>query len=246
MLNEKDLNYFNSGNYENKKFWKRLGGKPNFVNKSVLDFGCGHGSLCMNVANSGASSVTGIDLNEKLINFANENLNTNFKEFSERVFFKKKDLFDNTFDKKFDFIVSKDTFEHTLDLEKVLNRFYDLLKKDGKAYIGFGPLYNSFNGDHGRTQLKLPWLHVILTDQFIIKRYNKNNIKTINSIEDLGLNKYSYQKYKKILNDSNFEIEYFKNNQSDNPVAKIFNLISKIKFLKEYFKFNIYCILKKS
>ena len=28
---------------DNYKFWKRLGGKPNFKNKTVLDFGCGYG-----------------------------------------------------------------------------------------------------------------------------------------------------------------------------------------------------------
>ena len=37
MLNKSDVDYFNSGDLENKKFWKRLGGKPNLENKSVLE-----------------------------------------------------------------------------------------------------------------------------------------------------------------------------------------------------------------
>jgi len=50
MLEKKDIDYFNFGKIENSKFWRRLGGKPNLENKSVLDFGCGHGSLCLDIA----------------------------------------------------------------------------------------------------------------------------------------------------------------------------------------------------
>ena len=49
-------------------------------------------------------------------------------------------------------IVSKDTFEHTQDLNSVMTRFYNLLNQNGKVYLGFGPLYNFYNGDHGRTK----------------------------------------------------------------------------------------------
>ena len=79
MLNREDVKYFNYGKIENEKFWRRLGGKPNFENKSILDFGCGHGSLCIDIAKNNVSSILGIDLSEKLLNFANENLLNNFK-----------------------------------------------------------------------------------------------------------------------------------------------------------------------
>ena len=80
MLEKKDIDYFNFGRIENLKFWRRLGGKPNLENKSILDFGCGHGSLCLDIAMSGVKSVTGIDLNDNLINFAKENLNENYSQ----------------------------------------------------------------------------------------------------------------------------------------------------------------------
>ena len=63
MLSNEDLDYFNYGSVENKKFWKRLKGKPDFENKSILDFGCGHGAMCIEIAKSGASSVKGIESN---------------------------------------------------------------------------------------------------------------------------------------------------------------------------------------
>lgn len=247
MLNEKEINYFNYGKIENIKFWKRLGGKPDLKNKSILDFGCGHGSLCIDMADNNAKSVEGIDLNDKLLNFAKLNLEKNFSQFKNLIKFNKKDLLiKDNFDQKFDLIVSKDTFEHTINLPEVLKKFYKLLNKGGKAYIGFGPLYNFYNGDHGRTQLKLPWLHVMLSDNFIINRFNKNNKSQIKKIEDLGLSKYSFAEYKDMLRNSNFEIEYFVTNKSDHPVSIFFNLLSKINFLREYCTYNIYCILKKT
>ena len=245
MLSKENLDYFNYGSVENKKFWKRLNGKPDFENKSILDFGCGHGALCVDIAKCGANSVTGIDLSKNLLKFANENLKINFNNLSKKIIFKEKDLLKDDFNEKFDIIVTKDTFEHSLNLPDILDKFYDLLNDGGKAYIGFGPLYNAYNGDHGRTQLKVPWMHVILSERIIINRYNKKNLNKINKIEDLGLSKYSFKDYKKMFKESKFKIDYFVTNQSDHPVGKIFNILSKIYFLEEYFTFNIYCILKK-
>ena len=55
-----------------------MGGKPNFENKTVLDFGCGYGTLSVEIAESGAKKVLGIDLEEKNIEFAEENLKKKF------------------------------------------------------------------------------------------------------------------------------------------------------------------------
>ena len=245
MLEKKDIDYFNFGKIENSKFWRRLGGKPNLENKSVLDFGCGHGSLCLDIANSDVKLVTGIDLNNNLINFAKENLNENYFQYKDKVNFHNKDILKEHFNEKFDLIVSKDTFEHTNNLPEILNKFYDILNKGGSAYVGFGPLYNFFNGDHGRTQLKIPWLHVILSDQFIIDRYNKKNKSKIKKIEELGLSKYSFKDYENFFTNSKFNLKFFTTNQSDNKFSIVFDLLSKFKFLKEYCTYNIYCILEK-
>ena len=245
MLEKKDIDYFNFGKIENSKFWRRLGGKPNLENKSVLDFGCGHGSLCLDIAKSDVKLVTGIDINNNLINFAKENLKENYSKYKNKINFHNKDILKEHFNEKFDLIVSKDTFEHTNNLPEILNKFYDILNKGGLAYVGFGPLYNFFNGDHGRTQLKIPWLHVILSDQFIIDRYNKKNKSKIKKIEELGLSKYSFKDYENFFTNSKFNLKFFTTNQSDNKFSIVFDLLSKFKFLKEYCTYNIYCILEK-
>ena len=97
MLDKKELDYFEYGKIENKKFWKRLGGKPDLKNKSILDFGCGHGALCIDLAQSGAKSITGIDLNSKLVDFAKNNLNLNYSDLKEKVFFGEIDLLKSQF-----------------------------------------------------------------------------------------------------------------------------------------------------
>ncbi len=245
MLKENDISYFNHGFKENKKFWERLGGKPEFKNKSILDFGCGHGALCIDMAREDAKNISGIDLEENLLSFAQENLITNYKNLKHIVEFKKLNLLENKIEKKFDYIVSKDTFEHTQNLPQVLDKMYELLNIGGKVFVGFGPLYNFFNGDHGRTKMYLPWLHLMFSEKFLIKRLNFKRKDKISKIEDLGLSKYSLKQYKDFFENSKFKILFFKTNQTKHPAGKIFNMLSKLKFLQEYCTFNIYCVLEK-
>ncbi len=221
MLEKHHLDYFNLGKKENEKFWRRLDEKPNFKGKTVLDFGCGHGALAIEIAKQGAKKVVGIDLEKDYVRFANENLEINYPS------------------------LTKDTFEHTQDLNSVMTRFYNLLNQNGKVYLGFGPLYNFYNGDHGRTKSYLPWFHLIIPEKLNIKRHNLKNKRKINKIEDLGLSKYSYKQYVNLFKNSEFKVSYFKINLSDHPIAFIFNILRKIKFLSEFFTFNIYCILEK-
>ena len=245
MLKDRNLKYFNFGKIENKKFWKRLGNKPDLEDKTILDFGCGHGALAIDLAKSGAKRVVGIDLEDKNIDFANDNLNQNYPELKDKIEFYKLDILKTEKFKDFDIIVSKDTFEHTLDLDKVLLKFHQILKDDGSAYLGFGPLYNFYNGDHGRAEAILPWFHLIIPEKTLIKRINANKENKIQKIEELGLNKYSFKQYLNFFDQSNFTKTYFKVNLSDHPIAFIFNILSKLKALEEYFTYNIYCIIKK-
>ena len=245
MLKSENINYFKHGKIENIKFWKRLGSKPDFKDKRILDFGCGYGSLTLEIAASGAQKVIGVDSNNDVISFAKENLRLNYPTLIDKVDFEVVDLLKTDKFRDIDYIVTKDTFEHSLNLDQVLEKFHQILKKDGKAFVGFGPLYNFYNGDHGRTEAILPWFHIIIPEKILINRLNKKYKKNLNKIEDLGLSKYSYKDYIRFFKESKFEITYFKTNFSDHPLSIIFNLLSKIKIFEEYCTYNIYSILKK-
>lgn len=124
------------------------------------------------------------------------------------------------------------------------------LKLLGKVYIGFGPLYNSLSGAHSIVKtafgFDFPWSHKLIPERILLRKLNKKSNRKVNSIEELGLNKWTLKNYKKLLLNSGLAVEYFKVNSSDKSVSKLFTLISKIPFLTEYFSFNIYCILQKN
>lgn len=243
-LLQEDFEYFQKGKAENAKFWRRLFGKPDLSGKSVLDLGCGHGSLCVELALSGAKKVVGLDLDSRRIQFARENVRLNYPELSHRMTFHEIPLVEYDVGRQFDMLVSKDSFEHILDIGLTLQEMKKRLKTGGKVYIGFGPLYNSPFGDHRRTHAIIPWGHVLLPESFLLKRTAKKLGKPIHTVQELGLNKLALQQYKQIFTESGFFIAYFKVNCSERAISKLFSLLGKIPGLEEYFSHNIYCILK--
>ena len=128
-MKSKDQNYFNNEVNRTSYFWSRFGDLPDFRDKTILDFGCGHGALTLHAAKYKPKKVIGIDLEKNYIDFANENLNKNFQEHKDVVEFKLVDINKWDENEKFDIIISKETFEHVLDLRKVLESMYGLLKK---------------------------------------------------------------------------------------------------------------------
>jgi ubiquinone/menaquinone biosynthesis C-methylase UbiE len=240
-----DLDYFQKGQQDNKKYWRRLGGMPNFKGKRVLDIGCGWGALCIDIAARDAAEVVGIDLAARRVDFAKANLQQNFIELAPLVHFQSTPIQALEQDSYFDVIVSKDTFEHIHELDEVIEHAYRLLKPGGVLITGFGPLYHSMYGDHKSTQAVLPWFHLIIPERLLIKRLNKRMVAQVNSIKDLGLNMMSYKDYEACFNRSLFDIEFYAVNASDNWVVKFFNLLRRIPGLTKYFTQSIYCIMRK-
>ena len=224
------------------KFWSRLGGEPPFEGLKVLDIGCGHGSLCVDVATKGAKTVIGLDIKERLIFFARENVLQNYPKLKNILDFQCCDIADLR-ENEFDIMLAYASFEHIQNLDKVFAELKKRLKVGGKMYIGFGPLYNSPYGDHGLT--RLPWGHLIFPESFLIERLNKQRQKKITRIYDLGLNKLSLAEFKTLFYTSGLHVSYFRVNASNNSLAKVFKLIRRIPFLEEYFSYNLYCILEK-
>ena len=237
-MDKNDINYFNRGKTENPEFFSRFNSEPSFKGLKVLDIGCGHGSLCLYMAQKGAKQVIGIDINRKRIEFAKKNSLMNYPQFKDIISFKEIGihLLD---DSDFDIIVSKDSFEHITHPQLILNEIYNNLKINGKAYIGFSPLYNAYNGDHSHYKTKIPWGHLI---HDYINGIDKDDI-TIQM--DRNLNMVSFKEYKTIFNNSKFDLVYFKVNQGKSFGLKLFNVLRKIPPLTEYFSYNLYVILKK-
>lgn len=243
-LLQEDIEYFKKGEYENPRFWSRFGGKPHLEGTCVLDVGCGHGSLCIDIALSGAKRVLGLDTNSRLIAFAKENLKRDYPHLANTVEFKATDL-KGYVEPVFDYIVSKDTFEHIIHLDAMLADMKRCLTPGGRIYAGFGPLYNSPFGDHNLTRTPLPWGHLLIKESRIIKRLNRSRKNKIDSILDLGLNKMSLADYRRVFQESGLSIVSLRVNQSASVMSKLFSLIRRVPPLEEYFSHNVYCILRR-
>lgn len=248
QIKKADLEYFNRGFGEAEKFLNRFIPPLVIDGQTILDVGCGHGTLCVCLAKAGARKVVGVDTDTRRIEFARNNLSMNYPELMDKIEFMDIDLKDLNDSDIFDYVVSKDTFEHIIDLRSMMGEIKRVLKPGGSAYIGFGPLYRDFYGDHKRTKSIIPWGHLMRSEKSIVESLNRKNRRRegrkISSIYDLGLNKLSLAEYKAIFRESGMETLFFRLNNSKHPILRLFNLLAKIPFLTEYFSHNLYCILQ--
>ncbi|PLS67485.1 MAG: hypothetical protein CV045_13335 [Cyanobacteria bacterium M5B4] len=135
-LRQEDIDYFHLGDTENPKFWSRFNHPP-MLGKQLLDVGCGHGSLCISAAQAGAARVVGIDIDTERIAFAQTYLAQTFPELQDRVEFRAIALEDYPLE-QFDYIVSKDSFEHILNLGDTIAEMKRRLAPGGRIFSGLG------------------------------------------------------------------------------------------------------------
>jgi ubiquinone/menaquinone biosynthesis C-methylase UbiE len=248
MLTEKEYNEFldvyDHVLGQSEKFLSRFPALASLQGKKILELGCGHGALCYDLVQKGASSVVGVDLDNKRIEFANRYFAEMYPELNERLLFSSSDIKDIA-DAEFDIIISKSTFEHVMDLRGMLDVIYRKLKRGGKLYSGFGPLYNSFDGDH-KLITNIPWGHLFLSEEKIIEKFNKKTGENITKLSETTFNMLPFREYERIFKESDFTIEYFGVNVSSNPIMKLFSMFRFNATLREYFSRNIYCVLVKA
>lgn len=237
---------FKKGATENARFWARLGGAPDFTGKRVLDVGCGLGSLCISIAEAGAAQVYGFEIEEALAEFADTNLRARYSHLASRVKFMVQDIC--TYDgEPFDVIVSKDAFEHIIDLPNVLKAIERVLKPGGKAYICFGPLYYSPLGDHGRLAGgRIPWLHALLPESLLLQARTLRGSPLVSSVEALGLNKYTTADYQRAFAQTNLKMLTYEPNKTERVFfKKLLEPVRAIPAVEKYVTFNTYCVAER-
>jgi SAM-dependent methyltransferase len=239
--------YFQKQLHSTVEFWRRFDRRPDFQNKSVLDFGCGHGAMSIDAARAGATAL-GIDLDVDRVTFARDNVSKHYPEISERVEFRDVDLVntpDPTLANTFDIVLSKDTFEHVDDVEAMLVAISDLLKPDGELWAGFSPLYWSPRGDHGRTGLKVPWMHATMPASIVLMAASRFNNKPVRGLSDIGLNGMTSPEFFTYAQNAGFRVETLLFNQGDKPLMRLFGEIRRVAILERYFTIGIYTVMRK-
>jgi SAM-dependent methyltransferase len=239
----------------NDEFWSRFGGAPDFAGKTVLEIGCGLGALCIDMAGRGAQHVTGVDIRPEDTDFAAAYVAERLPHLSSRLTFSCAPISDLGH-QKFDFVVSKDSFEHIIDYRSMLASIRKHLADDGKLYVGFSPLYHSPYGDHDRRQTAfsdwglfgkllatLPWGHLLL-ERLVLKRHRLIQARPIESMHDLNLNMVSISEFRHALIEAGFKIKQFDVNRGDNKIGKLFSILRRLPGLEKYMSYNVYTILE--
>jgi SAM-dependent methyltransferase len=209
--------YFAEQQASNREYWRRFGASPDWRGKRVLEVGCGHGAMSIEIAEAGAI-VLGVDLDEFRVDFANRNLAQRFPHLVDQVTFQAVDAASLPSDQLFDVIVSKDTFEHVEDLASLLKELGQRLAPGGLIYAGFSPLYYSPRGDHGRTGLKVPWAHAILPMPAVCAAAARHNGHPVRSLVDIGLNGNTPDQFRAAFEDSGLRLCTIAYNRGDKPL----------------------------
>ncbi|WP_448267696.1 class I SAM-dependent methyltransferase [Nostoc sp. DSM 114159] len=249
------LKYFEAQVIKSEQYWSRFGGRPDLSGKVVLEIGCGHGALCIDAAISGARRVIGLDLISSRIDFARRIVAERYPDIANRIEFHHLNI-DNltTLDGQVDIVISKDTFEHIMGIERVLLSIKRVLRQGGLLITGFSPLYYSPFGDHGYhaigKRIRLPWAHLIIGDERVVAAYNKYHPGIeCHSIYDLGLNKLKRRDFLKAFDQAGFVIVSETTNalKGASKLMPLFRFLSKIPGLEDYTTVNnMYVIARKT
>jgi SAM-dependent methyltransferase len=219
--------YFQEQEASNEEFWRRFGATLDWAGKRVLEVGCGHGAMSVEMAQAGAE-VLGVDLDEGRIEFATRNVAQRFPHLLERLSFRAVDATSLPIDEPFDVIVSKDTFEHVADIPALLKALgARLVPNEGRIYAGFSPLYYSPFGDHGRTGLKVPWAHAVLPKRVVCLAAARHNGHPVGSLLDIGLNGNTPDQFRAAFDASGLQLVDIAYNRGDKRLLSTLEKLRK-------------------
>jgi SAM-dependent methyltransferase len=170
---------------------------PDYKNKKVLEVGCAEGGFVDELQNMGMD-VMGLEIEQGRVKIANEknpDLNILCADITDSNVVSK-------IEKKFDFIVMRDTIEHIPDRHSTFKNISGMLNEGGYLYITFPPRFSGFAGhqQNCRSLLKvLPYLHLLpdFLIRFIGKVLNENpaRIKGVINNYKIGLSINAFEKY---------------------------------------------------
>jgi ubiquinone/menaquinone biosynthesis C-methylase UbiE len=224
----------------NPEFWRRFGQRPSFAGQRILDLGCGHGAMSLEMALAGGR-VVGVDLDTARISWARDEVAP--QNVSGSLEFVVADVRTLGLQGQFDIVVSKDTFEHVEDLESVLIALRDALSPRGQIWAGFSPLYYSPRGDHSRTGLRVPWAHALLPRAVVYAAATRYRGKPTRSLSDVGLNGMTPKRFRELVAAAGLRFESVRFNPGDKRGLKALRYVRRFAPLERYATVGIYAIL---
>jgi SAM-dependent methyltransferase len=210
---------------------------------SVLDYGCGQGSTSIAMAKRGARRVLGVDIQS--VEDARALLEGSGPELRDRVELRQISSAQEIDGERFDFVISKNTFEHVADPDRYVRDMATLLAPGGWLVIGFSPLWKSPYGGHFDFMTKVPWSHLMFPEAVILrerKRYRPEEDPACFEEVRGGLNRMTLAGFTAIMGRAELEPCYFEVNNNDRAIARLLGLFSKLPGLGEYFTYSIHSV----
>ncbi len=220
------------------EFWRRMGDRPGCAGKRVLDLGCGHGAMSLELAGDGAQ-VLGLDLNAELIDWARAHVEP--RRVAGSLRFRCEDV-RAVDDREFDVIVSKDSFEHIQELGSVLEALRDRLAPGGRIWTGFSPLFYSPRGDHGEMGMPVPWAHAP-SRRFVLAAAARRRGAPIGNLADLGLNGMTPAEFRRLVAEAGLRFESLRYNPGDKRLMPMLRRARRIPGLERFATVGIYTVL---
>jgi SAM-dependent methyltransferase len=166
--------------------------------KTIIDFGCGHGTEAIEMAQRGGKRVIGIDIREEVLRTARQN--------AVVAGVQKTCSFTSSTNEVADVIVSIDAFEHFADPALILHIMDTLLSPGGEVLISFGPTWYHPLGGHLFSAF--PWAHLLFSEEALIRwrsTFKADGAKRFGEVAG-GLNQITIKRFIELIEKSAFKI----------------------------------------
>ncbi len=231
------------------KFVRRMGPHLDFEGRNVVDVGCGRGELAVWLAENGASSVVGIDIDSDYIGAACRHAEERGCE--RKVAFVCCDIHEWQPSQDIHLFTSQAAFEHVPDPKMMLEAMYRHLSPGGEVATYFGPLWLSPFGAHMYGFTPVPWVHLLFPEAVVlaVRRDVFRPDEDPSCYEEVrgGLNRITLTSFRQYALKVGFDISFWRvNPQFDRgPLRVVNSAINRVHSFAEAFSHTLSCVLKK-
>ena len=207
-----------------------------FQNKTVLDFGCGHGWQAIAMAQRGARQVVGVDI----IHADRAAASAAAHGCSDRTRFYRS--LPRELGGTFEIVLSCRSFEHFSDPATVLQEMRNAAVPGGLVVITFAEPWWSPTGSHMSFFTKVPWANLWFSENTLMAVRNRFRHDGATRLEEVagGLNKMTLAKFERLIAGCGME-EKFRRYYA----TKRLPLVTRIPLVREFFVSAIATVLQK-
>ncbi len=168
----------------------------NFKGKDILDYGCGTGRYCIELAEN--NNVTAVDLSKEMLEKAKEKA----EKRKVKIDFQLSDITKFKSNKKFDIIISMLVLDHIKNLSKVGDIIGNISKKGTELFISNVPPYQIYNRKIILKKKKPINQNYHPLEEYL-KLLRKKGFELIFHKELIFEEKYKAKRFKKLFNQLN-------------------------------------------